>query len=158
VRRSRLPASAEKFAADDRVRRESLVTDSAFFDRFRSSRPLREAICAKIFFTAHVPVAISINEKCDAYARCFRFMHRVQNKMRSVQEILISSHFFEICVSLARCAVGYFFGAAALRIGAPLLRQDATRTRAIHTSLSGTLFFSLCCSKRNAVRVDSRPH
>jgi hypothetical protein len=26
----------------------------------------------------------------------------------------------------------------------------------IHTSLSGTLLFSLCCSKRNAVRFDSR--
>jgi hypothetical protein len=31
-----------------------------------------------------------------------------------------------------------------------LLRQDAPNVRRIHTSLSRTLFFSLCCSKRNS--------
>jgi environmental stress-induced protein Ves len=34
--------------------------------------------------------------------------------------------------------------------------QRFETTRDVHTSLSGTLLFSLCCSKRNAVRFDSR--
>jgi hypothetical protein len=34
--------------------------------------------------------------------------------------------------------------------------HDASMLRRVHTSLSGTLLFSLCCSKRNAVRFDSR--
>jgi hypothetical protein len=37
-----------------------------------------------------------------------------------------------------------------------MMRVPSPNARCIHASLSRTLFFSLCCSKRNAVRVDSR--
>jgi hypothetical protein len=69
---------------------------------------------------------------------------------------LISSNVFESRALRARCVLRSVARAVLLGLHVLLLLRDASRARRIHTSLSRTLFFSLCCSKRNAVRVDSR--
>jgi len=48
----------ENFIANDRADGESLGADSAFFDRFRRSRPSHEALCAKFFLHC-------MHDRCD---------------------------------------------------------------------------------------------
>jgi hypothetical protein len=52
----------------DGIHRESLGTDSAFFDRFRSSRPCKTCSVQKKFCIAHAFISISVNRRCR-YAR-----------------------------------------------------------------------------------------
>ena len=82
--------------------------------------------------------------------------------------------FADVCTTRKKAKFyRYFFNVAHLRrfrcagagisaIGQRNRVADDDETRiahaSIHTSLSGSLLFSLCCSKWNAVRFDSRTH
>jgi hypothetical protein len=138
--------------------RESLDADSAFFDRFRSFDPLAEGVlCKKILLCTAAQKAHRAHEKTRACAQIFC---RVERKIIFVErkKILISSIFFASSVALARALIAFAHELASTKPRAMRALRRVQNVRHVHVSLSGRLFFSLCCSKRNAVRVDSRPY
>src|SRR6185312_1033097 len=82
-------------------------------------------------------------------ARCVR---------RIIQQTLISSMFFESRAHAREFARACAIVSRVLPSTSRGVRAVARLRARIHSSLSGTLLFSLRCSKWNAVRLDSRTH
>jgi hypothetical protein len=96
--------------------------------------------------------------KIVAHARDFLCRRRAQRRMQRLQKILISSALFAMSNDARafdhRACTQRCVKQTARVAHAPTRSKRAPRTRFVKQRL----FFSLCCSKSNAVRVDSRPY
>jgi hypothetical protein len=131
--------------------------DSLVFDRF--SRPARscESPCAKFFphvrpslmsaRAAPKPFDVACIPRCQSVDRLLwaTCKNTLSHRMFFNSHARARNRVADVVCMRARCADE--------RVSMRVRRVDVRR---IHTSLSGKLLFSLCCSKRNAVRFDSR--
>ena len=151
-RRTRSRADENRPSAATAVR-ESLGTDSAFLIDFGLPTPARRAICAKFFHSAFRCEEDGLAIEKHAQPSQISFVRCITKQNRRLQIMLILSAFF-VRRRDGRAMKHHAF--ASLRIvRAP--RAEARRTgaeRAVRTRfVKRRLFFSLCCSKRNAVRA-----
>jgi hypothetical protein len=139
-----------------RVACESVVADSLFLIDSGRSIPLRKASCAKFFCSAHRRAQDAAVMQTSADARDFSSCAAFARAFGDGKKVLISSRFLAKSTMRAHSIVVHARNVTLSKTCALKARLARRNARRVHVSLSRTLFFSSCCSKRNAVRVDSR--
>jgi hypothetical protein len=131
----------------------------SFLIDFTRRRPVFASPCAKFFWVVVALSAKQIETKNLGARAVFSFAFRSPQRLSMRARNLGFIDIFAKPRALASLGVARAC-ASALAARNVVLACDATGAAcaSIHTSLSGTLLFSLCCSKWNAVRVDSRTH